>query len=134
VVYLVNLSEKDVVRKKNKWLARIKQWIDTNNPGDPLIPFSVSFEERLASLSAEDKKAEEEKVGANSALPKITHAGYTCLEVSWFSVLNTTVFPTFECHFSSSDTSPAVLTKFVHGLFGKALKHPKLRASFSMSV
>ena len=85
-MYLVNLSEKDYIRKKNKWLPKIKQWIDTNNPGDPLIPFSVSFEERLASMSDEDKKAEEEKVGAVSALPKITHAGYACLEVSlrWY--------------------------------------------------
>jgi len=81
VVYLVNLSEKDYIRKKNKWLPKIKQWIDTNNPGDPLIPFSVSFEERLAPLASEDRKAEEEKVVANSALPKITHAGYACLEV-----------------------------------------------------
>lgn len=35
-------------------------------------------------MTPEDKKAEEEKVGANSALPKITHAGYTCLEVRKF--------------------------------------------------
>lgn len=81
VVYLVNLSEKDFVRKKNKWLPKIKQWIDTNNPGDPLIPFSVSFEERLAPMAPEEKKEEEEKVGANSSLPKITHAGYAALEV-----------------------------------------------------
>ncbi|KAF9533723.1 P-loop containing nucleoside triphosphate hydrolase protein [Crepidotus variabilis] len=81
VVYLVNLSEKDFVRKKNKWLPKIKQWIDTNNPGDPLIPFSVSFEERLAPMDADEKKAEEEKVGALSSLPKITHAGYTALEL-----------------------------------------------------
>jgi hypothetical protein len=32
-------------------------------------------------MSLEDKKSEEEKVGANSALSKMTHAGYTCLEV-----------------------------------------------------
>jgi obg-like ATPase 1 len=81
VVYLVNLSEKDYIRKKNKWLPKIKQWIDTNNPGDPLIPFSVSFEERVATLNSEDKKTEEEKAGANSALSRITHAGYACLEV-----------------------------------------------------
>lgn len=95
---MVNLSEKDYVRKKNKWLPKIKQWIDTNNSGDPLIPFSVSFEERLASLGAEDKKAEEEKVGASSALPKITHAGYACLEVSWLSTLNLTIFERHLAH------------------------------------
>ena len=63
-------------------LAKIKAWIDTNNPGDPLIPFSVALEERLATLSPEEKKEEETKVGATSALPKITQAGYSSLDVS----------------------------------------------------
>jgi len=81
VTYLVNLSEKDYVRKKNKWLPRIKGWIDANNPGDPLIPFSVALEERLALLPAEEKAEEEKNVGATSALGKITHAGYTCLDL-----------------------------------------------------
>jgi obg-like ATPase 1 len=99
VTYLVNLSEKDYIRKKNKWsirslrmyapsnsnpfrLPRIKAWIDTNNPGDPLIPFSVALEERLAPLSAEEKAEEEKSLGATSALGKITQAGYTSLDVS----------------------------------------------------
>ena len=33
VIYLVNLSEKDYVRKKNKWLPKIKEWIDANGGG-----------------------------------------------------------------------------------------------------
>ncbi|EKM78578.1 hypothetical protein AGABI1DRAFT_85507 [Agaricus bisporus var. burnettii JB137-S8] len=81
VTYLVNLSEKDYVRKKNKWLAKIKAWIDENNPGDPLIPFSVALEERLISLSPEEKKEEEQKMGTTSALAKITQAGYSSLEL-----------------------------------------------------
>ncbi|KAN0138929.1 P-loop containing nucleoside triphosphate hydrolase protein [Lactarius tabidus] len=81
VTYLVNLSEKDYVRKKNKWLPRIKAWIDANNPGDPLIPFSVALEERLAPLPAEEKAEEEKNVGATSALGKITQAGYTSLDL-----------------------------------------------------
>ncbi|KZT59172.1 GTP-binding protein YchF [Calocera cornea HHB12733] len=81
VTYLVNLSEKDYVRKKNKWLPKIKAWIDEHNPGDPLIPFSVALEERLAALSPEEKKEEEKKIGATSALPKITTAGYSSLHL-----------------------------------------------------
>jgi len=80
VIYLVNLSEKDYIRKKNKWLPKIKAWIDENNPGDPLIPFSVALEERLQPLSDEDK-AEEAKNGAASALGKITTAGYAGLHL-----------------------------------------------------
>ncbi|KAJ2918437.1 hypothetical protein MD484_g1911, partial [Candolleomyces efflorescens] len=81
VIYLVNLSEKDYVRKKNKWLPKIKGWIDEHNPGDLLIPFSVALEERLAQLGPEEKKEEEANVGAQSALPKITQAGYNGLDL-----------------------------------------------------
>jgi len=81
VTYLVNLSEKDYVRKKNKWLSKIKAWIDTNNPGDPLIPFSVSLEERLLKLSDEDQEAELKNIGTQSALGKITQAGYSSLDL-----------------------------------------------------
>ena len=62
-------------------LSRIKAWIDANNAGDPLIPFSVALEERLAPLPAEEKAEEEKNAGATSALGKITQAGYTSLDV-----------------------------------------------------
>lgn len=61
-------------------LPKIKAWIDTNNPGDALIPFSVSLEERLSELS-EEEKAAAQREGAQSALGKITQAGYTSLDV-----------------------------------------------------
>lgn len=78
----MNLSERDYIRKKNKWLPKIKAWIDEHNPGDPLIPFSVSLEERLALMASDEERAEEEKnIGANSALGKITTAGYASLDL-----------------------------------------------------
>jgi len=80
VIYLVNLSERDFIRKKNKWLPKIKAWIDENNPGDPLIPFSVALEERLASMD-DDELAEAGSTGAVSALGKITTAGYSGLDL-----------------------------------------------------
>jgi len=71
VVYLVNLSEKDYIRQKNKHLPKIAEWIKTNSAGDPIIPLSVSFEERLTRFET-DAEAEEEckKLGTKSALPK----------------------------------------------------------------
>jgi len=81
VTYLVNLSEKDYIRKKNKWLPKIKAWIDEHNPGDPLIPFSVAFEERLDAMSPEERVEAEKEAGAPSALGKITQAGYASLEL-----------------------------------------------------
>ncbi|KAK0534737.1 hypothetical protein OC834_000296 [Tilletia horrida] len=84
VTYLVNLSEKDYVRKKNKWLPKIKEWIDTHNPGDLLIPFSVALEERLVGLGSPEAEAEELKnLGPNvtGALGKITKSGYDGLDL-----------------------------------------------------
>ncbi|PWN48718.1 hypothetical protein IE53DRAFT_370369 [Violaceomyces palustris] len=85
VIYLVNLSERDYVRKKNKWLPKIKEWIDQNNPGDQLIPFSVALEERLLALGSPEAEAEELKsLGPNvtGALGKITKSGYDSLDLA----------------------------------------------------
>ncbi|KAM7208070.1 putative gtp-binding protein [Naviculisporaceae sp. PSN 640] len=72
VVYLVNLSEKDYIRKKNKHLPKIAEWLKEHAAGDPIIPLSVSFEERLTHFETEAEALEEcKKVGADSALPKI---------------------------------------------------------------
>ncbi|KAF3481509.1 GTP-binding protein YchF [Arthroderma uncinatum] len=72
VVYLVNLSEKDYIRQKNKYIPKVAEWIKTNSPGDPIIPLSVSFEERLTQFGDDAAAAEEcTKLGTRSALPKI---------------------------------------------------------------
>ncbi|KAH7262403.1 P-loop containing nucleoside triphosphate hydrolase protein [Fusarium tricinctum] len=72
VVYLVNLSEKDFVRKKNKHLPKIVEWINENAKGDPLIPISVSYESRLTQFETEAEAKEEMKtVGVDSVLPKV---------------------------------------------------------------
>lgn len=63
-------------------LAKIKAWIDEHNPGDSLIPLSVALEERLVHLSADEGEEELKKLGTQSALGKITQAGYTSLDVS----------------------------------------------------
>lgn len=47
VVYLINLSVKDYIRKKNVWLAKIKEWVDKNDPGAAIIPFSGNLIEFL---------------------------------------------------------------------------------------
>ncbi|CAF9939895.1 MAG: Obg-like ATPase [Heterodermia speciosa] len=72
VVFLVNLSEKDYIRQKNKHLPKIAEWVKEHAPGDPIIPLSVSFEERLTRFETEAEAEEECKtLGTKSALPKI---------------------------------------------------------------
>ncbi|KAI9635129.1 P-loop containing nucleoside triphosphate hydrolase protein [Dioszegia hungarica] len=85
ITYLVNLSTDNFVKRKSKWLKKIHDWVQTNNPGDPIIPFSVSLEETLVAMSEEEKAAEGEKLGLPkgnpSALGKITKAGYSSLHL-----------------------------------------------------
>ncbi|KAI0002780.1 putative GTP-binding protein [Xylariaceae sp. FL0662B] len=72
VVYLVNLSEKDFIRKKNKHLPKIAEWMKENAAGDPILPISVAFEERLTQFESEEAAAEECKtLGIESSLPKV---------------------------------------------------------------
>ncbi|KAJ2262349.1 hypothetical protein GGI01_001602 [Coemansia sp. RSA 376] len=86
VTYLANVSEKDYIRKKNKYLPAIKKWIDENNPGDKLIPFSGVFETALAALSGDAAAAAQflESKGAVSAFPKIITLGYDQLHLMHF--------------------------------------------------
>ncbi|KAL1604440.1 Obg-like ATPase [Nothophoma quercina] len=71
VVYLVNLSEKDYIRQKNKHLPKIAEWVKTNATGDPVIPISVQLEERLAVMSDAEAAEECKNIGTKSALPKV---------------------------------------------------------------
>ncbi len=82
VVYLVNLSREDFLAKKNKWLGKIKKWIDENMPGD-IIPFSADFETSLVTAPKEEAKEEDEEV-KRSALPKIIRTGYSCLDMIYY--------------------------------------------------
>lgn len=70
-IYLINLSERDYIRKKNKHLLRIKEWVDKYSPGDTIIPFSVCLEEKLSHMSEEEQEEELKTLQTQSALPKI---------------------------------------------------------------
>jgi len=78
MVYLVNVSEKDYISKKNKWLAKIVKWINSHG-GGKIIPYSVAFEQ--AYQDATDKVAFVKEKGIDSAMSKIINAGYSCLDL-----------------------------------------------------
>lgn len=86
-VFLVNLSEKDYARKKNKWLPKIKAWIDEHT-GEPLIPISVSMESKLQDMASnESPEAVTAYLEANSvtsALDKVILGGYKALQLIYF--------------------------------------------------
>ena len=74
VVYLVNLSQEDFINKKNKWLKKIKEYIDSTMPGE-IIPYSADYE-RLLLINNE--------AGQKSMLSKIIRSGYNALDLIYF--------------------------------------------------
>ena len=86
IVYLVNLSKKDFIRKKNKWLVKIHTWIKEHG-GGVMIPFSVELEQELWDVreDVDATKAFLDSVeGAKSALPKMVVQGYKELNLIYY--------------------------------------------------
>ncbi|KAF5241359.1 hypothetical protein FANTH_9164 [Fusarium anthophilum] len=87
VIYLVNLTMKDYLRQKCKYLPGIAKWV-TEHGGTPrdIIPFSVEFEEKLHSLKDDpDALAEFLKdIKVKSKLDKIITEGFTKLGLQYY--------------------------------------------------
>jgi len=85
MIYLVNLSEKDFIRKKNKFLPKIKEYVDKNDPGATIIPFSGAFEQNLMEMeSDEERKKYQEETKCTTSLEKIIVQGYKALQLIYF--------------------------------------------------
>lgn len=85
VVYLVNLSERDYIRQKNKFLPKIAEWVKEHATGDTILPMSVALEERLTRFESDEAAAEEcKQLGTKSALPKIINTMRKALNLNSF--------------------------------------------------
>jgi len=84
MIYLVNLSEGDFIRKKNKWLPKIKEYVDKNDPGAVIIPFSGAFEHKLVDMTEDERQAETKEKGVGSVLDKVILQGYKALQLMYF--------------------------------------------------
>jgi len=84
VIYLINLSEKDYIRKKNKWLIKIKEWVDKNDPGAIIIPFSGVFENKIIEMEEPEQKKYLEEVQATRS---VFHVAALCCQQINFSVI-----------------------------------------------
>jgi obg-like ATPase 1 len=83
VVYLVNLSEDHYIKKKNKWLAKIFEWVQAHG-GEPIIPFSGAFENKVFEMPEDEKAKYCAQVGGISALPKIITTGFKAIHLIYF--------------------------------------------------
>uniref|UniRef100_A0A7R9WDS6 TGS domain-containing protein n=1 Tax=Pseudictyota dubia TaxID=2749911 RepID=A0A7R9WDS6_9STRA len=82
MVYLANLSMRDYIRKSNKWLPIIAEWLKARGTGEPCIPVSVEFEQNISFCETpEAREAKEKELGARSVLPKVIKAGYRTLRL-----------------------------------------------------
>jgi len=84
-LYLINMSEKDFIRKKNKWLPKLKAWLDENRPGEKMIPYSAAIEAKLLDMESEEERAkfcEENK--CKSMMENIVVTGYHALQLIHF--------------------------------------------------
>lgn len=84
MIYLINLSEKDYIKKKNKWLLKLKEWVDTNDPGAAVIPFSGILENKLLEMNQEQRTTFLQENKTQSALDKIILTGYKALQLCYF--------------------------------------------------
>ena len=80
-IYLINMSAKHFAKKKNHWLAPIKEHLDLHDPGAHTIPFSA--ENELAILCEAQEGA---SIGPppSSCLSKIIKTGYQALNLECF--------------------------------------------------
>jgi len=92
VVYLVNMSEEEYIKKKSKWLAKIKAWVDEAD-GGVIIPFSAGLEAKLVELdqSSGPPAVEEylKEKGTTSGLTKIIKSGFSTLNLIYFFTAGT---------------------------------------------
>ncbi|KAF7025305.1 hypothetical protein CFC21_043457 [Triticum aestivum] len=83
VVYLVNMSEKDYLRKKNKFLPKIHAWVKEHG-GETIIPFSCAFEQKLVDMPEDEAAKYCTENQTTSLIPKIIKTGFAAIHLIYF--------------------------------------------------
>jgi len=82
IIYIINMSEDDFIRQKNKWLPKVVSWIKENSPGAPIIPVCIPLEERLEVLGNEEEKIKLlSELKTKSQIDKIIQTGFQSLNL-----------------------------------------------------
>lgn len=87
-VFLVNMTEKDYVRQKNKWLPKLKAWIDEQT-GEAMIPFSADLEMALAKMTPAEQQEHLDSIKAKSQIHKIVTVGFSAINLIYFFTAGT---------------------------------------------
>jgi obg-like ATPase 1 len=89
VVYLVNIGNDEYALQKNKYLAKINEWVKTNDQYAKIIPFSANFESQVCAFGTDEaaRQAFLEEKKVKSMMAKIITTGYTALDlIQYFTV------------------------------------------------
>ena len=78
-----NMSE-DFLRQKNKWLPKIKQWIEQERPGEKMVFYSAALEQKFLEMTDEEKAKFIEENKTRSQIGKIVVEGYHTLQLIHF--------------------------------------------------
>lgn len=82
VIYLVNISKKDLLKGTNKYIKDIREWASVRSPGAPVIPYSGSVESDLVAMGPEAAKEWLKENKCKSMLPRIIKTGtFTIMHV-----------------------------------------------------
>lgn len=84
MIYLMNMSEKDYLKKRVRGIKPVKEWIDANDKGALCIPYSAAFEATIFDMDDETKKAFLEENKTASMLDKIVVNGFKALGLECF--------------------------------------------------
>jgi obg-like ATPase 1 len=86
VMFAINMNQKDYIRKKNKFLKPIHEWVTTNAPGSAMVPYCGAWEMELAEFG-EDKAvfaAAEAEAGTTTALNKMAKLAFNMVNLAYF--------------------------------------------------
>eukprot|EP01013_Petalomonas_cantuscygni_P015949 TRINITY_DN32872_c0_g1_i1.p1 TRINITY_DN32872_c0_g1~~TRINITY_DN32872_c0_g1_i1.p1 ORF type:complete len:416 (-),score=73.76 TRINITY_DN32872_c0_g1_i1:336-1529(-) len=88
-VVVVNMSRLDFIRKRNKWLPKIAEWIKAHG-GGTMIPISVEWEQEYLALEGPEARAafcvgpDATLPPSRSMLPKVITEGFKALELIFY--------------------------------------------------
>jgi GTP-binding protein YchF len=86
VIYLVNIGNDEYALQKNKYLAKINEWVKNRDPYGKIIPFSAQFEAQVCGFGDDEaaRKAFLVEKKVKSMMPKIITTGYHALDLIHF--------------------------------------------------
>lgn len=77
VVYLVNIGRDEYIKKRNKWLVKIGDWIKEHG-GGPMLPFSAEYEKEVLAMAGTPDKEPRDAAAADLGAPTMIHRIVTC--------------------------------------------------------